>query len=195
MPEDEARDEIVKLVFPADLIALQCRFNQADAHCEKLAATHPRATDIAAGTADITETQRALLQCARTDRLNTALALQAHPFWATVKNRFQAKQALREAAKYPVPGSVLPAGYSTIHAHVRFTERYEAHAAISGHVDVFEAGEWINPVALDMSTGDTDPTSPTAVWYTEPLADTGVHAGDWLYIPGSVVEVIEHWPA
>lgn len=94
-----------------------------------------------------------------------------------------------------MPNVQLPEGYTTIHAHVRFTERYEARAAVSGHLDVFEAGTWIDPVQLDMSTGSTDPTSLTAVWFTEPLTDTGVHAGDWVYIPGSVVEVIRYWPA
>lgn len=89
----------------------------------------------------------------------------------------------------------LPEGYTAVHAKIRFTETYAAKAAISNHVEEFKPGDWIDPVQLDMSAAAEDPTDPNAVWFTEPTIDTGVHAGDWIYIPGSVIEIVRHWPA
>lgn len=47
---------------------------------------------------DIAEQQAALNE-ARAKRLELAVALQGHPWWETVDNRVEAKDALRTAAR------------------------------------------------------------------------------------------------
>lgn len=85
--------------FPPDLIDLQRRFDAADLRCEEVAATLPAGVDVAAGTASVSEEQQAELRDARAVRLELAQALQAHEWWTTVDNVFEAKQALRRVSR------------------------------------------------------------------------------------------------
>jgi hypothetical protein len=84
--------------FPPDLIDLQRAYDAADRRCEEAAAASPSATDIAAGAAEDLSA-RAALDEARAERLELAVKLQGHSFWAKVDSRVEAKQALRAAAR------------------------------------------------------------------------------------------------
>lgn len=84
---------------PTDLVKLQRDFLDADALCEKIAASHPRPTEIAAERAQVTAEQQAELAKARAGRLAAMDKLHAHPWWAGQENRAQARLALIAAAK------------------------------------------------------------------------------------------------
>lgn len=85
--------------FPTDLIDLQRRFDAANRRCEELAATHPKAVDIVAGTAQLTEEQAAVYAAAWAERAKLVLGLHRHPWWLEVGDRREAKEALRAAAR------------------------------------------------------------------------------------------------
>lgn len=85
--------------FPPDLLELQRAFFAADARCEDIAATHPRAVDIAAGEAALSEDQREKLEQARAERLRLVEALQDHGWWSTVAGVQAARAELRKAAR------------------------------------------------------------------------------------------------
>lgn len=85
--------------FPPDLIDLQRDFDAADRECVERSAAMPSGVEIVEGNiGDIAEQQAALKE-ARARRLDLAVALQGHEFWETVDNRFEAKDALRKAAR------------------------------------------------------------------------------------------------
>lgn len=87
--------------FPADLLDLQRAWYAADARCEEIAASLPRAADVVAGVAEPTDQQRDELAAARAERLRLSGALLGHGWWVTVeaKHRLEAKAALRDAAR------------------------------------------------------------------------------------------------
>ncbi|MEV4078361.1 hypothetical protein [Nonomuraea fuscirosea] len=91
--------EVDGFLIPGGLIATQRAFYQSVARCVRIGATHPRPTDIAAGLAEITDEQRNELAGARGERLSLVKALQSHPWWDGVSNRYQAQLALYAAAK------------------------------------------------------------------------------------------------
>jgi hypothetical protein len=84
---------------PDDLIDLQRRFFTADAECERIAATLPRSTDIAAGRAEISPEQRAELEQARAERLRLVQEIYRHHWWSMVPNAHEARMAVRAAAR------------------------------------------------------------------------------------------------
>lgn len=85
--------------FPADLLDLQRAWYVADARCEEIAASHPPAVDVVAGTATVTDAQYAELKQARAARWALTVDLQGHDWWGTVEDRLAAKAALRAAAR------------------------------------------------------------------------------------------------
>lgn len=84
--------------FPPDLLDLQRAWYAADARCEEISASLPRAADVVAGTAPTGE-QQDKLAAARAERLRLTEALQGHDWWTTVDDRLAAKAALRKAAR------------------------------------------------------------------------------------------------
>jgi hypothetical protein len=94
---DPPDQEIDGFLVPGDLIATQRAFRQTETRCEQIGATHPRAVDIAAGLARITDEQRAELAGARQERLQLVEALQNHPWWGDINNRYLAQLALYAA--------------------------------------------------------------------------------------------------
>jgi len=90
---------VADYTFPDDLIQLQRDFDEADRECVERSAAMPSGIEIVEGNiGDIAEQQNAL-KAARARRLELAEALQRHEFWAGVDNRFEAKDALRKAAR------------------------------------------------------------------------------------------------
>lgn len=90
---------VADYTFPDDLLQLQRDFDAADRECVERSAAMPSGVEIVEGNiGDIAEQQNALKD-ARARRLELAEALQRHPFWTTVDNRYQAKDALRAAAR------------------------------------------------------------------------------------------------
>lgn len=78
---------------PEDLVALKAAFWAADARCAALSDQMPAA--------DPQEQQRleAELFMARAKRSTALGGLYAHPWWATQANRYQADQAVNNAAR------------------------------------------------------------------------------------------------
>ena len=85
--------------FPADLLDLQRAWYAADARCVEIAASHPPAVDVVAGTARVTDEQHAELKAARAARWALTMDLQDHDWWGMVEDRLAAKAALRKAAQ------------------------------------------------------------------------------------------------
>ena len=85
--------------FPADLLQLQRDWYAADARCEEIGAAHPRAADVVAGTAQVSEAQHQELKQARAERWALTEQLQGHTWWGKVDDRLAAKAALRKAAR------------------------------------------------------------------------------------------------
>ncbi|TYK45131.1 hypothetical protein [Actinomadura decatromicini] len=85
--------------FPDDLLQLQRDFDRAERRCQEISASIPSGVEIVEGNVDAIAEQQAALNEARAKRLEVVVALQGHPFWETVENRFDAKEALRKAAR------------------------------------------------------------------------------------------------
>lgn len=85
--------------FPDDLLQLQRAFDAAEERCVELAAALPSGMEIAEGTAGDIAEQQDELQQERANRLDLVVKLQGHPWWEASGNRFQAKEALRKAAR------------------------------------------------------------------------------------------------
>ena len=84
---------------PADLIQIELAFLQTDARCQALAAAHPSAGDILAGRATLTAEQAADYEAAWAALGQLRADLHSHPWWDTVDDRHQARQALIAAAR------------------------------------------------------------------------------------------------
>lgn len=84
---------------PDDLIALQRDYDAADARCTELAAALPSAVETLDADADPDDPRMAAFNAARDERLRLALALSYHPWWARVRNRYEAQRQLYEAAR------------------------------------------------------------------------------------------------
>jgi hypothetical protein len=90
---------VADYTFPDDLIQLQRDFDAADRDCVELSTAMPSGVEIVEGNVGDMEEQQAALNEARARRLELAVTLQGHPFWEGVDNRFEAKDALRRAAR------------------------------------------------------------------------------------------------
>ncbi|GIH26091.1 hypothetical protein Aph01nite_44010 [Acrocarpospora phusangensis] len=85
--------------FPADLIAAQRAFMEADRRVQEVDADWPLPTAVAAGEAVITTEQHEALDTARRVRLDALDAVRLHPFWGTEPGGWiHRKDALRRAA-------------------------------------------------------------------------------------------------
>jgi hypothetical protein len=103
-------------------------------------------------------------------------------------DRSQAEQAadLRARLGLPArPGLPESPGSEALFATVRFTERYETKS-VSGTTEVFEVGDVIDPLQLEVDCCPEDPFGPAAMWVTE--THNAAHCGDWVHIPGRVLE-------
>jgi hypothetical protein len=90
---------VTALEIPADLVAAQRAFLEAEARCAAMVRDHPRPTDVAAGRAHITAEQQA--EFARVMEEQRSLAEQLNDYWASVEpeKRTAGRAALREAAQ------------------------------------------------------------------------------------------------
>lgn len=84
-----------------------------------------------------------------------------------------------------------PERYTSIHAKVRFKQDHEYRGGKSGVTELIPAGTVIDPLQIKMTGPTLDPTSPDAIWVDE-VQSSGV-CMDWVEIPGSVLEVLDHW--
>ncbi|REF00307.1 hypothetical protein [Thermomonospora umbrina] len=84
------------LDIPADLVRLQRAFLDLDARCEEIGRGFPQAVDIAAGLTEPQAEHVAALAEARAERLEAAVLLGQHQWWATIVpgGRHDAKVAL-----------------------------------------------------------------------------------------------------
>ena len=85
--------------FPDDLFEAQRAFYAADVHVQEVTDALPSSLDIVAGTASISEDQRAALAEAREERLRIVDVLYSHPWWEAVDDQYAARLALQKAAK------------------------------------------------------------------------------------------------
>ncbi len=85
--------------FPDDLVAAQRDFYAADARVQEVTDALPSSLDIVAGTASITEDQRAELAAVRAERLRIVDILYGHTWWEGVEDPYAARLKLREVAK------------------------------------------------------------------------------------------------
>lgn len=84
---------------PSDVLELKRAYLAADARCQKLSAALPSSVAVLAGEADIDGEAHAALLEARSDRLEALERLNAHPWWSTVEQRYDAWMRLNRAAQ------------------------------------------------------------------------------------------------
>jgi hypothetical protein len=89
-----------EFVIPGDLVAARRTFTRALEHCADIAARLPRAADVVAGHAEITDDQRERLTDARDRCRRLAEEMHTHPWWETVGDRHAAREALTHAATH-----------------------------------------------------------------------------------------------
>jgi hypothetical protein len=92
-----------EFVIPGDLVAARRTFTRALEHCADIAARLPRAADVVAGRAEITDDQRERLADARERCRRLAEEMHTHPWWETAGDRHAAREALTHAATHDQP--------------------------------------------------------------------------------------------
>jgi hypothetical protein len=99
-PTDFPVDQVIgDFEVPGDLIALQREWDTAQARLEAFSGSLPKAADIVAGRASISDEQRARLEAERANCVRLAKEKLAHPWWPKDAAIHAARAAVLKAAR------------------------------------------------------------------------------------------------